>query len=210
VGTRYSRHVPVADLPLRHRADWARATRHPFLTAVGAGTLPEPAFRIWLGQDYRFVTDLLRFQARLLARAPRSAQAVLAAGAVALVDELSWFEQHAAGHGVDLHAAPLPATAAYADLLDRLDRAEAPVALAALWAVERAYLDAWSSAAPGPPAYREFVAHWTTPEFAAYVTALAVAADATPADAAELDRYFLDVVDAEAAFWDMAWHGAGT
>lgn len=40
-------------------------------------------------QDYRFVSDLLVFQARLLARAPRSTHTVLAGGAMALVDELT-------------------------------------------------------------------------------------------------------------------------
>ena len=56
----------------------------PFLDGVRDGTLPPAAFDRWLAQDALFVADLLRFQARLLARAPRPAQAVLAAGAVAL------------------------------------------------------------------------------------------------------------------------------
>lgn len=57
---------------------WAAATRHPFLDAVREGTISDLAFDRWLGQDALFVADLLTFQARLLARAPRSAQAVLA------------------------------------------------------------------------------------------------------------------------------------
>src|SRR5262249_51031125 len=80
----------------RHEAAWVQATRHPFLRAVGDGSLPAAAFDLWLAQDYHFVTDLLRFQARLLARAPRPAQAVLATGAAGLVDELAWFERQAA------------------------------------------------------------------------------------------------------------------
>ena len=160
------------------------------------------AFDTWLAQDYRFVGDLLRFQARLLARAPRAAQAVLAGGAVALVDELSWFEARAAERRLDLAAPPLPATIRYAELLARLDAADPPVALAMLWTLERVYLDAWSGAAPGAPAYREFVAHWTMPEFASYVATLAEAADAAPAG--PVDALFLEVLDAEVAFWDMA------
>ena len=46
-------------------------------------------FDTWLAQDYLFVADLLQFQARLLARAPRMAQTVLAAGAATLVVPLS-------------------------------------------------------------------------------------------------------------------------
>src|SRR3712207_927117 len=70
--------VPVADLPSRSPDAWRAATRHPFLDAVRDGTIPVAAFDTWLVQDARFVADLLRFQARLLARAPRPAQAVLA------------------------------------------------------------------------------------------------------------------------------------
>jgi thiaminase/transcriptional activator TenA len=202
--------MPVTDLPLRHPTAWIRATRHPFLTAVGYGTVPEAAFNVWLVQDYRFVTELLRFQARLLGRAPRAAQAVLAGGAVALINELTWFEERAAARHLDLRAEPLPATVAYAELLERLDRADPAVALATLWTVERVYLDAWSYAAPGAPAYQEFVAHWTTAQFTEYVAALAGTADdalVDGGDAAEVDRWFIDVVDAESAFWDMAWTG---
>ena len=65
----------------------------------GEGTITDSAFDRWLGQDALFVGDLLTFQARLLARAPRPAQAVLAGGCVALVAELDWFEVQAARRG---------------------------------------------------------------------------------------------------------------
>ena len=63
--------TPVGGLPLRHATAWSHATRHPFLEAVRDGPLTESAFEAWLAQDYRFVSDLLAFQGRLLARAPR-------------------------------------------------------------------------------------------------------------------------------------------
>jgi len=193
--------VPVTDLLHRSADEWARATRHPFLTAVRDGTLPDGAFDTWLVQDALFVADLLTFQARLLARAPRPAQAVLAAGAASLVAELDWFEQQAAARGLDLAAAPRPATAEYAALLRRLDTAGVHSALVALWTIERTYLDAWSYAAPGTPALREFVEHWTVPGFAGYVTDLAGAADAVGGPD---EAVFAAVVAAEIAFWDMA------
>jgi thiaminase len=155
--------VSVADLPQRHAVAWAGATRHPFLGAVRDATMPLAVFDTWLAQDHRFVVDLLRFQARLLARAPRVAQPVLAAGAVAL---------------------------------------------AALWTLERTYLDAWSYAAPGGPAYREFVEHWTAPEFATYVSGLAVAVDRVLAGESDVDSYFVEVIEAEVGFWEMAWERA--
>ena len=200
----------VADLPARDPAGWASATRHPFLTAVREGTLPEAAFTAWLVQDYRFVTDLLRFQARLLARAPRAAQPVLANGVVALVDELAWFEQHADKRGLDLSAPPLPATVGYAELLERLDGADVAVALAMLWVMERVYLDAWSYSAPGAPAYREFIDHWTTPQFGRYVAALATAAEEAlerAGDPSDVSRWFAEIIHAESTFWEVAWTG---
>ena len=200
--------MPVAELLSRHVGPWRGATAHPFLDAVRDGTLPVPAFDTWLVQDARFVADLLRFQARLLARAPRPAQAVLAGGAVALVDELAWFEAQAQARGLDLGLEPLPATVAYARLLDRLDSADVPTALMALWTIERTYLDAWSAARPGAPGYREFVAHWTVPEFAAYVTALEAAGDEVAGAEPPDDAVFLEVVAAETAFWDMAMGSA--
>jgi thiaminase/transcriptional activator TenA len=194
--------VPVAEL-LPRAAAWERATRHPFVLTVGDGTLPGAAFDTWLVQDARFVTDLLAFQARLLARAPRPAAAVLAGGLVALVEELDWFDAQAAARGLDLAAPPRPATVAYAELLGRLDAAPAGDALLALYAVERVYLEAWTAAAPGAEPYRPFVEHWTTPGFAGYVEGLAAAADAVgPAGdpAAVVD----EVLAAEVAFWDTA------
>jgi thiaminase/transcriptional activator TenA len=198
--------VPVAELPSRHPDPWRAATRHPFLDAVRDGTVPAAAFDTWLVQDARFVSDLLAFQARLLARAPRPAQAVLAGGLIALVDELSWFEEQAAVRGLDLDAAVLPATAAYAGLLGRLDATDVGTALTALWTIERTYLDAWSAARPGAPEYRGFVEHWTQPGFAGYVAGLEAAADGVPA--ADADAVFTEVVAAEVAFWDMAVEAA--
>ncbi|TKJ27427.1 TenA family transcriptional regulator [Blastococcus sp. CCUG 61487] len=193
--------MPASDLLVRHADAWRRASRHPFLDAVRDGTVPTAAFDTWLVQDAHFVADLLRFQARLLARAPRAAQPVLAGGCVALVEELAWFEELAAARGLDLDRPRLPATEDYARLLERLDRADVPTALTALWTIERTYLDAWSSALPGASEYREFVAHWTAPGFAAYVADLQAAADAAgPVD----DGIFLEVTAAEAAFWSTA------
>ena len=193
----------VRELVGRHEADWGRATRHPFLDGVRDGTLSAAAFDGWLVQDYLFVGELLRFQARLLSRAGRGAQEPLAAGLVALAAELSWFTDQATRRGLDLGAAPRPATVAYLELLGRLDTADVAVGLAMLWVIERVYLEAWSYAAPGAPGYDEFVAHWTAPGFAGYVRALELAADEALREH-ELDAVFTDVVAAECRFWQMA------
>jgi thiaminase/transcriptional activator TenA len=180
---------------------WQAATRHPFLDGVRDGSLPVAALDTWLAQDALFVADLLVLQARLLARAPRADQAVLAGGCVALVEELDWFEQLAADRGLDLSAAPLPATLAYRELLQRLDAAPYADALGCLEVVERVYLEAWRSALPGAPAYAELVEHWTTPGFAAYVDGLAAASDRAGGPDEQL---VAEVLRQEAAFWDTA------
>jgi formylaminopyrimidine deformylase / aminopyrimidine aminohydrolase len=178
---------------------WTAATRHPFLDAVREGTITDSAFDRWLVQDALFVGDLLTFQARLLARAPRPAQAVLAGGCVALVAELNWFEVQAARRGIDLEQPPLPATLAYGDLLLRLDAAPYDVALTALWVLERVYLLAWASAASSTSPFSEFVEHWTAPGFADYVDALGELATLDGQD-----DLVGEVLSQEVAFWDMA------
>ena len=191
----------AGSLPDRHPRAWAAATRAPFLDGVRDGSLPTSALDTWLAQDARYVADLLWFQARLLARAPREAQAVLASGVVALVDELDWFDRLAVQRDLDLSVEPRPATRAYAALLQRLDAAPYADAVASLWVVERVYLDAWTSALPGAAGFAELVQHWTTPEFAAYVAALEGLADA----AGSADEVLLvEVLQHEAAFWAMA------
>jgi thiaminase/transcriptional activator TenA len=178
---------------------WTAATRHPFLDAVREGTITDSAFDRWLVQDALFVGDLLTFQARLLARAPRPAQAVLAGGCVALVAELNWFEVQAARRGIDLEQPPLAATLAYGDLLLRLDAAPYDVALTALWVLERVYLLAWASAASSTSPFIEFVEHWTAPGFADYVDALGAIASLDGQD-----DLVGEVLSQEVAFWDMA------
>jgi thiaminase/transcriptional activator TenA len=182
-----------------HDSLWAAATRHPFLDAVRDGTISDAAFDRWLVQDAAFVADLLTFQARLLARAPRHAQAVLAGGCVALVDELDWFARQATRRGLDLNAPALPTTLAYRMLLQRLDVEPYDAAVTALWVLERVYLLAWRSAASGSSPFAEFVEHWTAPAFADYVDALGKLADPD-----SYDELVGEVLSHEVAFWEMA------
>lgn len=203
--------MTVAALLGRHAEEWRAATRHPFLDGAREGTLPAEAFRTWLAQDYLFVEDLLRFQARLLGRAPRRAQAVLAGGLVALEAELGWFEVHARERDLRLVRERHASTEAYRRLMAALDARPFAAGLVALWALERAYLEAWGSARPGHPTYRSFVEHWTVPAFGEYVAGLAAAADRAlaeaPSEAGAAEAAFLETARAERAFWEMAWSG---
>jgi formylaminopyrimidine deformylase / aminopyrimidine aminohydrolase len=202
--------MKAVDLLESNPAVWKGATRHPFLEAVREGSFPAGAFEAWLAQDYLFVRDALVFQALLLARAPRPAQAVLASGLVAIEAELGWFEEQAERLGLYLDKPRHPTTSAYRDLLAGLESEPYPAAITALWAIERAYLEAWRGAAPGHPEYRLFVEHWTTPEFADYVTGLEKAADDALRKSGEQEREraeaaFLEVARLETDFWEMAW-----
>lgn len=193
--------MAASELLERHGLEWRSATSHPFLDGVREGGLPAGAFAAWLQQDYLFVGDLLAFQAKLLARSPRGAQAILASGLVALEAELTWFEKGVTMRGLALAAPRHPATESYREELERLLREPFEVGLTALWALELAYLEAWRGAAPGTPGYREFVEHWTGPAFAGYVAGLeAHASDSPAAEAA-----WLRIVRLEREFWDMAF-----
>jgi thiaminase/transcriptional activator TenA len=169
-----------------------------FIERVRDGSLSAAAFGTWLVQDELFVGDLLWFQARLLARAPRRAQRVLAAGALGLVDELTWFAEQRERFGLDLEADRLPATRAYRAVLERLELEPFEAAITALWALEHVYLEAWSYAEPAAGPYSVFVEHWTSPEFRAYVEELAVFADPSHREV------IAAVLEAEAAFWESA------
>jgi thiaminase/transcriptional activator TenA len=178
---------------------------------VGEGTAS--TFGVWLAQDALFVADLVAFQARLVARAPRPAQRVLAEGVGALLAELDWFDAQAASLAVSLDVTPMPATVDYRALLSRLDSEPYPPAVVGLWVLERVYLEAWRYAGSCGTAepYAAAVAHWTDPGFATYVAALeGLAAGAL---AHQPDDVAAEVVDAvlaqEVAFWDMAGQEAG-
>jgi thiaminase/transcriptional activator TenA len=189
----------VLDDPRNLDELWTAATEHPFLHAVRDGAIADAAFDRWLAQDALFVADLLAFQARLLARAPRGAQSALAGGCVALVDELDWFEVQAVRRGIDLDVGRLPATVAYRGSLRRLDAEPFDHAITALWALERVYLMAWTTASSEASPFAEFTEHWTHPGFADYVDALGRLASPQGRD-----DLVAEVMSLEVAFWDMA------
>lgn len=194
----------------RHSTEWQEATWYPFLDAVREGSLPTGAFEAWLNQDYLFVADLLPFRSRLLARAPCPNQAVLADGLVRLEAELGWFEEKAEECGLKLEPSRHPATSEYRDFLIGLENEHYTLGMSALWTLERAYLEAWRSAKPGHPDYRELVERWTAPEFADYVAELERATNFALRSGDEGEREwaeaaFLGVARLERDFWEMAW-----
>jgi thiaminase/transcriptional activator TenA len=185
---------------------WHAATHHPFLDGVRDGTLDPAAFSRWLVQDHHFALALTRAEGRYLANAPRGDLELLAQGVQAMVAELAWFERHAAERRLDL-ATPLHPTArAYLDYLQAISYEPYAVQLTALWALERAYLEAWRTALPGAPAYREFVEHWTHEAYAGWVDSLEAAANRVLARGGEAERAaFRWIARYERDFWQMAY-----
>ena len=57
---------------LRSLADdiWQAQHMHPFVRAIGTGTVPRPQFEYWVRQDYLFLIEYGRLLALATARAP--------------------------------------------------------------------------------------------------------------------------------------------
>jgi formylaminopyrimidine deformylase / aminopyrimidine aminohydrolase len=184
---------------------WTQGTRGRFLDAVAVGSLPAEAFHRWLVQDYLFALGLTSFQAILSAKAPRAAHGLLIGGLAALHAELAWFEQHTERLQLDLHSSPHPICRRYVDfLLAAAYMRPVPVLLAILYGVEVSYLAAWSAlGAQGP--YAEFIARWSTPQFAEYVRGLLALVTRHP-DPGQQEA-FDDVLRHECDFWRMTWEG---
>lgn len=210
---------------LRADADalWAAQHDHPFVRGIGDGTLPEPAFRAYVRQDYVFLIDYGRLLALGAARAPRLAQMARFAQLAheVLVTEMDLHRGLAAGWGVtdaELEAErPAPATAAYCDHLLRTaalgDFAELVAALLpCMWSYaeigER--LAALPEPGGGHAGYAAWIATYASPEFADLARWCRQLTDEA---AAELDgagrermrRAFEACSAHELAFWDAAW-----
>jgi thiaminase len=188
---------------------WQRILDHPFVSRTSAGSLPKATFDRWIAEDYYFVLSFRKYLAALAEVAPDDeARKVLAGGSAALVPELALFEQAAAERGVDLTVEPSLLNLGYSSYLFASVQEGWPVGITVLYAVEKAYYDAWASVRDTTGAdtqYAGFIANWSSPEFAAYVDQLGALVDAlelTP----EMSRAFDRVARFELAFWDLV-HG---
>lgn len=193
----------------RHRQEWEASTsRAAFIAGARDGTLSEEAFQRWLVQDRHFIDGLYDAQARVIPLAAGEVRRTLLDGVVALQEELDWLAGHAARRALDLAVDPVNDCRAFVEYLHTLAFATPAVALTAIWAVERSYLDAWSAARPGARAYREFVEHWSDAGFRAYVERLTAGANealesASAADRAAAEHAFRRVMAFERRFWEM-------
>jgi thiaminase/transcriptional activator TenA len=206
-------------------AEWRSYTEHPFTAGLADGTLPEPAFRHYLVQDYLFLIEFARAYALAVYKSNQLADMREAAsGLSAILDvEMSLHVKLCAGWGLsprDLEQAPSAAeTLAYTRyVLDagmRGDLLSLKVALApcvigyAEIATRLAETDAraptnpyrvWIDEYAGAP-YQEVAA-----KARAHLDRLA-ALYATPGREAELITIFKEATRLETDFWEMGWRG---
>lgn len=188
---------------------WRRILDHPFVARTSDGSLPKTTFDRWLTEDYFFVRSFRTFLEALTELAPDDeARRILAGGSAALVPELALFESAAVERGLDLDTEPSLLNLGYSSYLTSSVREGWPVGITVLYAVEKAYYDAWASVRDTTGAdtqYAGFIANWSSPEFSAYVDQLGALVDReelTAATRLAFDR----VVRFELAFWDLV-HG---
>jgi thiaminase (transcriptional activator TenA) len=204
--------------------EWRAYVAHPFTAGMANGTLPQPAFRHYLVQDYLFLIEFARAYALAVYKSPQLADMREAAAALsAILDvEMKLHVKLCAGWGLspaDLEQAPPAAeTLAYTryvldtgmrgDLL-ALKVALAPCVIGYAEIATRLAAAAGTSTAANP--YLVWIDEYAG---AAYQEVAAKAradldrlADryATPARAAELVAVFKEATRLEADFWEMGW-----
>jgi thiaminase/transcriptional activator TenA len=213
-----------ADLKDKAAAEWRVYTHHPFTTAMADGTLPEPAFRRYLVQDYLFLIEFARAYALAIYKAPRLADMRDAAATVhAILDvEMGLHVKLCAAWGLseaDLeHATPAPEMLAYTRyVLDagmRGDLLTLKVALApcviGYAEIATRLIAAPGASDPGNP-YRVWIEEYAGAAYRTIADKAAAQLDDLAERYATLDRerelatIFKEATRLEADFWEMGW-----
>ncbi|MGE0733814.1 MAG: thiaminase II [Alphaproteobacteria bacterium] len=200
-------------------AEWQRYVGHAFVRGVADGTLPLPAFKYYLCQDYLFLTHFTRAYALAIYKSNSLAEMRESAATVAaLLDEASLHLRFCAGWGLseaDVTAMPEdPACMAYTRyVLDagmRGDLLDLHAALAPCVAGYACIGHALGRAArlDGNP-YRDWIAAYAGDEYQAIGQAAATRLDRLFAQRGGENRYagllstFKEATRLEAEFWRM-------
>ncbi|MEU5994390.1 TenA family protein [Spirillospora sp. NPDC047418] len=181
--------------------------RHPTVAGIARGNLDEAVFRSWLEQDYLYLHDYVRVFARLAWQAPNAHVGDLVDLAYSTFhDELDLHRSLSAEFDADLDGAEMgPACAAYTSFL--LDAAaDYSEGLAALYPCMWGYSTLGRRLAENPPSeprYRRWVDTYADPGFADLTRRIAQMIDESGADPQAAERFFLEGMRHELAFWDV-------
>jgi thiaminase/transcriptional activator TenA len=224
----------MSDLPLdqglfgRLRRDagdaWERYVAHPFVVALGQGTLPEPAFRHYLIQDYLFLIHFARAYALAGYKSTDLADLRSAAASVSnIVDvEMPLHVGYCAGWGLteaQMAATPedMEVVAYTRFVLDRglagdrldLDTALIPCVVGYAEVAQRLLADPRTKLEGNP--YKAWIEAYSSPEYR-QVAATAIAnldrqgaARGGEARYADLLKTFTAASRLEEQFWEMGW-----
>ncbi len=198
-----------------HREAWERVVRHPFVLALGAGTLLRPTFAAYMAQDYLFVDALARTVAYGIAKAPSAAEARPLAGFLQTLlgaeDDLFGrvFEELGAPSPAERRPDPLPVTARFERLVTGVGRRGTFEEIAAaLYVTEGTYAD-WASRLvaegrrPDDTLYQGWIDIHADPSLAELVAHLGGWIDAAPPEREPvLATVFARALRHEAAFWN--------
>ncbi len=209
-------------------ADWRAYCDHPFVAGIADGSLPEPAFRHYLIQDYLFLIQFARAYGLAAYKADtlddmRAASATLAA----ILDvEMQLHVAYCAGWGLtepDMAAAPeaLETTAYTRFMLDRGLGGDSLDLMVALAPCVVGYGEIGTRLAAGPATkrdgnrYASWIEMYAGEEYqdvcAAAVTQLDRLGQARGGDARfdDLAKIFAQATRLEIAFWEMGWAARG-
>jgi thiaminase (transcriptional activator TenA) len=205
------------------RPIWDAQLVHPFVRGIADGTLPEERFKNWVRQDYVYLVQFARVFAWAAAKADRLEAMAWYASALNLTlnGEMELHRKYAARFGIaaaELEREPMwPTTRAYADfLLATAAGGDIADLTAALLPCAWGYVHIGERLArekpPRDARYADWIAQYSSPDFAAAAEWLKaetnrLAADAGPDKRARMRELFLLSSRYEWQFWQMCWIG---
>jgi thiaminase/transcriptional activator TenA len=201
-------------------AIWQALFRHPMVTGIGDGSLPEAKFRFWLIQDYLYLKDFARIFALGAAKAPDLETMTWFSELLysTLTVEMAGHRSYAARFGVDPLAMERAEMAPWCRAYTREMLAAAQGGLGDLVATLLPCMAGYAETGrhlaargmPDHPIYREWIDMYASPEFGAlaeYCTTLLdrLAQGAHAADLARWREIYRMSIRYEFLFWQMAW-----
>ncbi|EIW78582.1 heme oxygenase-like protein [Coniophora puteana RWD-64-598 SS2] len=212
---------------------YAVATEHEFLESAGKLTLNADRLAFWLSQDRIYAAHAYpRFIGGLITKIPfessgkdeeknRRTLEMLSQALQGVMDEVRFFEGTAKAHGLNSEGwRERKATRDYTAEMARIaSLGTLEEGLVFLWAMEKAYLDAWryvrslfqqplTDVDETGKAIVELTTHWTNPGFVQFVESLASAVDECYAGKAKdgvawksAEELWARVVELEEMFW---------